>query len=119
MATQTNLEIRGGDTKVYVLTFTLEGEVLPITDYEVFFTAKRYSWQTDEVAAISKDVTEMFDPAGGIAKITLDPADTEDLDPGIYLYDIQVKKADGTIITILNGEFEILYHITTRRTIDE
>lgn len=116
MATQTNLEIRGGDTRTFVLTFTLDDAELPITNYKIYFTAKRYSWLTDAEAAISKDVTEHFDAAGGISKITLDPADTEDLDPGIYLYDIQARKADGTtIVTILNGEFEILYHVTRRR----
>ena len=117
MATQTDLEIRGGDSKIYVLSFTLEGEVLPITDYTVFFTVKRYSWLIDLEAAVSKDITEMFDPTGGVAKITLDPEDTESLDPGIYLYDVQIKKSDGTILTILNGELEILYHVTKRRTV--
>ena len=119
MAEQTNLEIRGGDTKVYELTFTLDSEALPITGYKVYFTAKRYSWETDAEAAISKDITSHFDAAGGISKIALDPADTENLDPGIYLYDVQIRKDDDTtILTILNGELEILYHITRRR-IDE
>lgn len=115
MATQTNLEIRRGDTHVFTLSFVVDSEVLPITSYKVYFTAKRYSWETDENAAISKDITELFDPVGGIVKISLAPEDTEDLDPGIYLYDIQIRKADlTTILTILNGELEILYDITRR-----
>jgi len=119
VATRTNLEIRSGDTHTFALTFTLDSVVLPITDYVVYFTAKRYSWETDAEAAISKDITEHFDAVGGISKITLDPADTEDLDPGIYLYDVQIRAADGTtIVTILNGELEILYQITRRRTDD-
>ena len=116
MATQTNLEIRRGDTHTYTLTFTIDSAILPITDYKVYFTAKRYGWETDENASITKDITEHFDAVGGISKVTLNPADTKDLDPGIYLYDIQIKKADGAIITILNGELEILYDITRRTT---
>lgn len=114
MATKTNLEIRRGDTRIYTLTFSIDEEALPLTDYTVYFTVKRYSWLTDENASIVKDITDHFDAVGGISKITLEPTDTEDLDPGIYLYDIQIKKADGAVVTILNGEFEILYDITRR-----
>ena len=117
MVTQTNLEIRRGDTHTFTLSFVIDSTVLPIIGYKVYFTVKRYSWLIDDQAAISIDITDLFDPAGGIAKINLVPNDTKDLDPGIYLYDIQIRKNDlTTILTILNGELEVLYDITRRTT---
>jgi len=104
------------NSKEYLLTFVDdEGDAIPITDWTVFFTVKKSYADADDDAEISKDVTEHYDAEGGITKIALTPDDT-DVTPGKYVYDVQVKKADGSIVTIVIGQVEIKSRVTVRIT---
>ncbi len=104
-----------GDSREYTLAFTdSEGSVVNIGDWTVYFTLKKYAWKSDEEADVKKDITEHTNPSQGQTKIVLISSDTEGLRTGIYSYDIQIKKADGTIITILSGTLEIKADITRR-----
>ena len=61
--------------------------------------------------AVQKVVTE-FDEDGK-AVISFAPSDTEGLPFGVYLYDIQWKQPDGTVITIVPvSRFELLEEVT-------
>lgn len=104
-----------GDSRQYTLTFTdSEGAVVPIEGWTVYFTLKKYAWKSDEEADVKKDVTEHTNPSQGETKIVLSSSDTVSLRTGVYRFDIQIKKGDGTIITILSGTLEIKADITRR-----
>lgn len=104
-----------GKDRQYDLTFTdSEGVVVPITGWTIYFTLKKYAWKEDEEADIKKNITIHTNPLAGETKIVLEPSDTEDLRTGIYNFDIQTKKANGTIITLLYGILELKMPITRR-----
>lgn len=49
----------------------------------------------------------------GQIRITLEPADTENLTPGKFVYDVQVTLSGGEVYTVLKDEFEIRADVTT------
>ena len=114
-ATISNLNpIYRKNTWEYLLTFTDDaGDALPITGWTIFFTVKESFSDADADAKISKDITSHYDAAGGISKISLTSSDT-DVTPGNYIYDIQVLKDDGSIVTILIGEVKVKSRVTER-----
>ena len=104
-----------GDSREYLLTFTNgEGSAIPITGWKVYFTVKKNYRDDDAVAVIKKDISDHYDPENGKTKISLLPVDTDDVVPGDYYYDIQVKRAVDDIITVLAGKLEIKSDVTRR-----
>lgn len=116
MATN-NLSIIRGDDKYYNLTFTDgTGSAIDITNWTIYFTVKSNLSDTDDSnALIQKDVSSHTDPTNGKTRVHLTHGDT-DLTKGDYYYDIQVKKDNGDIITVVNGIFEVAYDVTRRTT---
>lgn len=103
-----------GDSRDYNINITKSnGDPEPITGWKFYFTAKLNYHDDDENAAIKKDITSHIDPEGGKTIIALTHDDT-DIDPEIYWYDIQAKRADGSIITLARGRLEITLDITRR-----
>lgn len=106
-----------GDSREYVLTFTdSNGDPISITDWKIYFTLKKNEYDSDEDAVLKKDITEHTSPATGVTKFTIVPADTNEIAPGEYSYDIQAKKKNGDIITVVKGKLKILTDITRRTT---
>jgi len=104
-----------GDSREYTLNFTdSEGAVIDITGWKVFFTLKRYYSYGDSKAVIKKDIETHYDPINGKTKIILLPDDTENLIRGTYYYDIQVKRAEQNILTVLSGTIEVKPDVTRR-----
>lgn len=104
-----------GDSREYTISFTKgDGSKIDITGWKVYFTLKKYAYKSDEDADLKKDVTEHSNPSEGETKIILMAGDTENLGIGIYHFDIQIKKNDGTILTVLKGTLEVMLDITRR-----
>lgn len=104
-----------GNTRPYALTFTDEdGEPIIITDWKLYFTLKKYAWKLDADASVVKDIIEHTDPTNGKTQFVLTESDTKDLRSGVYVFDIQIKKADDAIVTLLSGTLELLTRITRR-----
>lgn len=104
-----------GDSREYTLNFTnSNSDKIDITGWKVFFTLKRYYNYGDDKAAIKKDIETHYDPINGQTKIILLPEDTENLIRGIYYYDIQVKRAEQNILTVLSGTIEVKPDVTRR-----
>lgn len=100
-----------GDTSSISLTLT----GIDLTGATVFFTAKAAidNAVDDSAAAITVETTDHVDPANGVTSIPLSSSDTN-VTPGEYYYDIQVKKADNSIISIPYRKLEIVADITRR-----
>ncbi len=104
-----------GDSREYTLSFTNnDGTKIDITGWKIYFTLKKYAWKADADADIKKDITAHLKPLEGETKITLTAGDTKNLGIGVYNFDIQIKRADGTILTVLKGTLEIMLDITRR-----
>lgn len=114
-----DLSMVRGDTLETTLTFTdADDNVIDITDWTIFFTVKKEEYLTDDddsEAEISKSET-ITDGTSGQYTLTIDPEDTEEVDPGLYVYDIQIKKDDGSIQTVVIGNFEIIQDVTKETT---
>lgn len=110
---QPDLFIIRGDSAA--INFAMAG--VDLTGATVFFTAKPELTDdaADTNAVITKEVVSHTDPTNGTTIINLDPADTN-VTPGIYYYDIQVKKADGQIVSIPARKLRIWADVTRRTT---
>ena len=103
-----------GDNYTLNLTITKnDGTPYDITNWEVYFTVKANREDSDDDALISKKITSHMDPTHGITAITLGHNDTKDL-ADIYFYDIQVKRDDLTIATLMNDKIEFIEDVTER-----
>ena len=106
-----------GDNNTYTLSFKKEdGTPIPITGWKRYFTMKRELSHSDDEADIRVDVITHDDGENGITSIHLSNGQTDKLIPGMYFYDIQVKKPDNTILTIIVGEIEVKADVTRRET---
>jgi hypothetical protein len=104
-----------GDNNTYTLSFKDgAGVAIPIMGWKVYFTMKRELSHSDDEADIKIDVTDHDDGENGITSIHLSNGQTDKLIPGMYFYDIQVKKPDNTILTIVVGEIEVKADVTRR-----
>lgn len=102
-----------GDTRVLTLTLTdSAGDPFDLTGADVWFTAG------DLIAKRLGDGITVTSPATGVATITLSAGDT-DAAPDYrmaYRYDVQLKLADGTVVTPARGRFIVIPDVTTSTT---
>lgn len=112
-----DIKIIRGDSASIAFEFTESGSPADLAGAIVFFTAKPDLTNdiTDSTAVIAVEVTDHTDPAGGKTTIPLSDNDT-DVTPGIYWYDIQVKRSDGTIASIPARKLEIVADVTRRES---
>ena len=112
-----NLTAFRGDSKVIHLTFKTDAGVdIDISLWTVFFTVKESKDDADADAYIQKNITSHTDPTHGETDIALTAADTADC-LGNLFYDIQIKKGDGTIITVIDGIINFKEDVTIRTVI--
>ena len=110
---QFDLSFKRGDTENRTLYFTDQyGAAEDITGWTVFFTVKEKVDDPDAQAKISKTITDHIDPKNGETVIDCSPTDTNLI--GNFVYDIQIKKANGEIKTILEGSIVFSKDITQR-----
>ena len=107
-----------GDKLTFTLTFTdSDGVAIDITSWTIFFTAKPDvdTDDTDAEAVLEKTLSggDLTDPTNGITTFSFSNSDTKDLEGGFY-YDIQSKKGDGSIVTVLYGALNFIADITRR-----
>lgn len=112
-----DIELIRGDSASIGFTITDDGTAVDLTGSTVFFTAKPTldADATDAAAVISVEVTSHTDPTNGITSIPLTASDTN-VTPGEYFYDVQVKKADNSIISIKYRKLEVVADVTRRTT---
>ena len=91
-----------GDTVPINLHFkTQAGTDIDITGWTVFFTVKKKPHDTDDSkAVIAITQTEHTAPTQGLTILTILPEMSKDL-LGDYFYDIQIKRPDGFVKTVI------------------
>jgi hypothetical protein len=110
------LTLTRGDTQTYTLTFKqADGTLYCLKNWVVFFTLKTNYALADNQAVLQKIVTTFSDTTSGtsgVAVISLSPADTINLDPMEYDFDISVLTAASESFTVLKGKFDLQYDVT-------
>lgn len=110
-----NIVVYRGDEFSMQLEFKDEdGVVIDITGWTIFFTVKKKLDDPDTAAKLSVTVSPT-DPTNGIALVTVPNTETDNLS-GVYYYDFQFKKADGTIQTLVSGGITFEKDVTRRTT---
>lgn len=112
-----DFEIIQGDDTAIACTFKDEdGNPIDITGYTVYFTVKKKpdADDDDSSAVIKKDVSVHTDPTNGETSIEIAKADTEDVEPRRYVYDLQLKDASDKIASSKFGVLEVIPDITNR-----
>lgn len=105
------IKVNRGTTYAITVNYTVDGAPADLTGATILFTAKTTEFDsdlTDSSAVIAKTITTHSDPTAGISLITLDPADTQSLDPDTeYRYDIKVVTATGDVYKLNEGVLKI------------
>ena len=102
------LRINRGTTYTIGIVYKKNGVPETLVGATVRFTVKTVEWDddmTDTSAVVIKNITD--GNSSGEATITIEPADTDTLDPGKYYYDIKVEQADGEIYKIDEGTIKL------------
>ncbi len=109
-----NLTMRRGDTATYTVTVTQAGAAYNLTGSIMRFTAKWAFTDSDGDALFARTSPSsgitFTNAAGGIASVTLAPANTSTL-PGSEVrlnYDIQVTDGSGNVYTVIDGLLIVL-----------
>jgi hypothetical protein len=119
------LSLIRGDSQTYTLTFKQNNNVLyDISAWTIYFTLKENPNLPDSAASLQKILvagtngTTGFGTSGtsGIATIQLFPADTVNLTPETYDFDIQVRTAAAEVYTVLKGKFDLEYDVSRAST---
>lgn len=106
--------VRGDDATITVRVLDENDAAIDLTDYQIFFTAKKSIHDSDSDAALSKQVNGESD---GNVDINFTAAETTLLKPRSYFWDIQLEK-DGVVTSTVKQLFRILADVT-RRTIED
>jgi len=118
MAT-TRIERYRGDSHSEVFTITdAAGAAVNLTSASARFTVKREvtDAQADAVLALSSGGTSpaiMLGGSAGTVTVAFDPDDMEALDPGRYVYDLEVTLSDGTVYTVAKDALDLLADVST------
>ena len=110
------LSLTRGDSRTLPLVFTdKDGLPVCLKNWTVFFTLKTNWALPDSQASLQKIVTAFSDTTSGTsgsASIVLVPADTENLEPMEYDFDIAVCTDAGLQYTVLKGKLDLGYDVT-------
>ena len=109
-----NFEFFRGDDICLPLTFKDGDTPIDIAGWTVYFTLKSKVDDSDDDAALKKDITTHTNPTQGETKITLTNTET-DLLEGVYDYDIQYKDLTPEIHTIMRGVMNFIKDVTRRK----
>ncbi len=117
--TSPQIDIIRGDGVTINFTFTDDDDLaVDLTGKTLFFTAKPdLSDDTDDSeAVIEKSTSVHTNAAGGLSQLILTAADTQDLEPGFYFWDCQLKGAATDPTSTIYGKLRVWADITRRTT---
>ena len=104
---------RGDDWEKLLKFVDKNDQPINITGWTIFFTLKKRKTDEDASAVIKKTITSFNNPADGEVLLSISASELNEL-LGEYYYDIQIKKADGRILTIISGIITFETDITRR-----
>lgn len=107
------MEITRGDYDVFKFKRTMNGEVIETTPDKVYFSVKRSEYEDNFLFQKRLNDGIVIDE-DFVYNVEIVPEDTNDLDFGDYVYDIEIVVGDKPK-TINKGVFKITYEVTTTK----
>lgn len=101
------------------------GDPVNLTNAKLWFTVKQRATDLDTQALIRKktasaggsdDEIDITDATGGRAEVYIVPADTLNMNPGTYIYDVQVTLANGKTYTVTRDKITFKEDVTKALT---
>lgn len=106
--------IRGDDATITVRVLDDSNEPIDLTDYSIFFTAKKSAYDSDNDSVLSKEVPG---DADGEVEVNFTAIETGSLKPRSYWWDIQLEK-EGIVTSTRRQLFRVTGDITRRTNED-
>ena len=110
--------IRGDSRLINIQINNPDGTPFDLSGCEVFLTLNLSQTpavdSTDSTASLKKSTSTFTNPTQGLASLTLTNTDTQNLAPGDYYYDIQLKDVSGNITSLASNLWSVIDDITTR-----
>lgn len=107
-----------GDSRLFNFTILQSDGKTPfdLTGCEIFLTVNPLTnpGNNDSGAVIQLSTTNFTNPTSGTASLYLSNTVTQNIVPGVYYYDIQLKDASGNITSLAQNTFTIIADITRR-----
>ena len=110
------------DNRKLEVTITYpNGDPVDLTDSKIWFTVKAKTSDPDSAAKIMKRNTKagggdteikIINAAGGLAEVYIVPADSDGLNPGTYIYDVQVTLANDETYTVVRDRITFKEDVT-------
>ena len=111
-APTTDLRMNKGDDYSTTLTIYKNSVIEDITGYEITFTLKNQYLDPDSIA-VYQQVKDTFDePTEGKVILSIPRAISRTFTRNSYIYDVQMKDADGLVRTIMRGPFYVDWDVT-------
>ncbi|WP_067586387.1 hypothetical protein [Endozoicomonas ascidiicola] len=105
-----------GDSYAFPVEFLANDMPQDMTDWVLWFTVKHHPMQPDEDAVLQKVVTV----TGTSAVISVAGADTQDLPPVNFYYDIQLVSSTGDAVqTLVQGRWQLRSDVTVTHRVVE
>ena len=101
--------IRGDTTSLKFQRKDNDGNVIMLQADKAYFTVKKSTAQSNYL--IQKTLDDMVLDEEGVYHFTINPEDTDDLDYGTYVYDLEIIQNE-VVTTISRGEFIIESEVT-------
>jgi len=84
-----------GDTGTFSFGVKMNNSYFLTNEDRIWFTLKKIK---DQEIVLQKEIKEFPD---GIVTISIPPNDTENLEPGNYIYDLKLIRKDGNVDTLI------------------
>jgi hypothetical protein len=106
-----NISYYRGDTYVFVLNpKNSDGTAFDLNNYSGAFQIK--SSRNPSGAVVLAGTVSVDTPIVGSITCAVDAEDGQDITAGTYVYDVEIEKTDGTIYTLVTGNFVVTDDVT-------
>jgi hypothetical protein len=126
------MKLRGGvagNTLVYRFPImTIDGDPLDLTNYEIAFTIKRSTQDTDSAATCQllltphisgQGITFPYTPGDGIVDVTIPSAVTASMRiRRPYFYDLTIIDTNDLVTTVFHGTISVLAPVSSYVSVD-
>lgn len=104
------LKLRQGDTYKRTLTWLVNKVPVNLTGYDARLQVRESP--DDATAALDASEYLTLGGAAGTIEIEIPAAETADLEPGRYVYDLEVESGGGEVTTLIAGSLTVSAEVT-------
>lgn len=106
-----NLTCPQGSTFDKTLTYKIDDSAVNLTGYNARLQVREYHYSEDPVVNLTSESGITLGGSAGTIDILLDADTTADLNPGNYVYDLELV-VSGTVTRLVEGKFVVTPEVT-------